>query len=112
MQEQETIEWKKCKNCGYLQHKSHLRCIRCKNEDFEVVTAKGDCSLVSYTILKAPPMEFREQASYAIGIVEFENGIKALGQITTKIDLKSGMKLRPVLRKIGEKSRILFEPII
>ncbi len=94
------IEWKKCIKCGFLQHKSHIRCLNCKNKEFSLFEASGNCKLLTYTILTEPPAEFREQNSYAIGVVEFENGIKALGQITSKENLKTGMTLKPVYKKI------------
>ena len=72
--EKEILEWKKCDRCGLLQYKSHSRCLNCKNSTFKVVVAKGTCKLLTFTILKAPPAEFRYLNSYALGIVEFENG--------------------------------------
>lgn len=111
------IEWKKCKNCGFLQHKTHLRCLKCKNTTFSEVYPSGLGILLSYTILKAPPMEFREMESYALGIVEFDNGVKAMGQIATENNLQMGMKLKPVISQTcynldGEKVKTyLFEPI-
>lgn len=100
MSNEKKIEWKKCMNCGYLQHKSHLRCLNCKSKEFEFITSKGDCKLLTYTILTAPPKEFRDRKSYAIGVVEFDNGVRALGQLTTKDNLKIGMKLKAIYRKI------------
>jgi uncharacterized OB-fold protein len=111
------IEWKKCMKCGLLQHSSHLRCLRCKNKIFENIKPKGTCKLITYTILKAPPAEFREKPSYALGVVEFENGVKALGQITTQDNLKTGMELKPVYKKLTENLdgkevyAYVFEPI-
>jgi len=94
------IEWKKCDKCGFLQHDSHIRCLKCKNANFSIITALETCTLLTYTILRAPPKEFREKESYALGVVEFENGLKALGQITTQDDLKIGMILIPIYQKI------------
>lgn len=111
------IEWKKCKSCGFLQYITHLRCLSCKNNKFEIIEASGSCKLLAYTILKAPPAEFRAQNSYALGVVEFENGIKKLGQITTQEGLKIGIKLKPIYRKIcdnldgKEIYDYVFEPI-
>ena len=99
---EEKIEWKKCLNCGYLQHKSHLRCLNCKNNQFQLVEAYGRCTLITFTILNAPPAEFRYKKSYALGVVEFENGIKALGQITTTQNLTIGMRLKLFYTKICE----------
>jgi uncharacterized OB-fold protein len=91
---------KKCKKCGFLQHPSHLRCLQCKNNTFDVVEAKGNCKLITYTVLYAVPSEYKDKQSYALGIVEFENGIKTLGQIYPKDNLKIGMKLKPVYEKL------------
>ena len=100
MYNEEKLEWKKCVNCGFLQHKSHLRCLKCKHKKFSVVDALGTCKLLTYTILKAPPAEFRDQSSYTLGVVEFENGIKALGQLTSQENIMIGMELQPEFRKI------------
>ena len=117
MEREEKYQWVKCKNCGYLQYKSHLRCLKCKNSNFESINASGTCKLLTFTILKAPPAEFREKPSYALGVVEFENNVKALGQITTQENLKIGMELRPPYTKIcdnldgKEIFTYVFEPI-
>jgi len=97
---EEKIIWNKCKNCGFLQHTTHLRCLICKADKFESILASGTCKLLTYTILKAPPMEFRDQESYALGVVEFENGVKVLGQLSNKDNLKTGMILQPIYKKI------------
>jgi len=100
MRSKKRIEWHKCKRCGFLQHQTHLRCLKCKGNKFESITASGTCKLLTYTILKEPPMEFRDQKSYAIGVVEFENGVKALGQLTTKENLKTAILVKTMYKKI------------
>lgn len=100
MNAREKLVWKKCKKCGFLQDRTHLRCLQCKGNKFESLTASGTCKLLTYTLLKAPPMEFRDQESYALGIVEFENGVKVLGHLANKDSLKTGMLLQPVYIKI------------
>jgi uncharacterized OB-fold protein len=114
---EEIITWSKCKNCGLMQYNTHIRCLKCKNDDFEIIEASGPCKLLTYTILKAPPAEFRDKASYALGVVEFENGVKGLGQITTQDNLKTGMTLKPIYEKIcnnldgKEVYTYMFEPV-
>ena len=100
MNSEEKLIAKKCKKCGFIQHEDHIRCLKCKNDTFDMIEAQGDCTLITYTILNAPPMEFRDKPSYALGVVQFENGIKALGQIESIKNLKVGMKLAPVYKKI------------
>ncbi len=71
MNNENLIKWKKCKKCGFLQYNSHLRCLQCRNDTFETIITTGTCKLLTYTILQAPPAEFRDKSSYALGIVEF-----------------------------------------
>ena len=117
MDVEEKITWNKCRKCGFLQHQTHLRCLKCKGDKFESVMASGTCKLLTHTILNAPPMEFREQESYALGVVEFENGIKALGQLTTKENLKTDIILQTIFKKIcndlngTEEYSYMFKPL-
>jgi len=117
MSESEKIIAIKCKKCGFLQQEDHRRCLICKNPTFDKIEAKGNCSLLTYTILNAPPMEFIDKNSLALGVVEFENGIKTFGQITSKENLKIGMKLTPIYTKIcnnlngNEIYGYIFKPV-
>ena len=112
-----TIVWKKCKKCRKLQHPDHLRCIQCKNTTFDTVKSSGDCKLLTYTILNAPPSEYRDKKSYTIGVVEYSNGLKAIGQIISSENLKIGMKLTSKFQKLTENLDgkeifgITFKPI-
>ena len=87
MSNEDKIEWKKCNKCGFLQYPTHLRCLKCRSKDFIPTETSGACKLLSYTILNAPPAEFRDRENLILGIVEFENGIRALGQLTSKENL-------------------------
>ncbi|MBD3215564.1 MAG: hypothetical protein GF311_23340 [Candidatus Lokiarchaeota archaeon] len=100
MTEEYKINWKKCNKCGYKQYNSHLRCLKCKNGSFTSLKTSGLGKLLSYTILIAPPMEFRDKDYYALGVVEFENGVRSLGQLTTTENLEVGMNVKPIYMKI------------
>jgi uncharacterized OB-fold protein len=116
MTNKDMIEWKKCNKCGFLQYKTHLRCIKCRFDKFSIIEASGQGKLLTFTILTAPPAEFRDRESYALGLVEFENRIKAIGQISTQENLEIGMKIKPVYKKIcknldgKEVNAYVFEP--
>jgi len=97
---EEKIKAIKCLNCGFMQHESHLRCLNCRSDDFELIEASGQCKLLTFTILTAVPKEFLEEKPYSLGVVEFENGVRALGQISSKEDLEIGMNLRTISRTI------------
>lgn len=94
------LKGKKCQNCNFLQHSSHLRCLNCKHTQFSLIHPVGAATLISFTVLKAVPMEFREKKSYILGIVEFENHIRAMGQLSLEDDVVIGMKLKPKYTEI------------
>lgn len=100
MNDKKKIEWKKCKKCGFLQYETHLRCLKCKSHDFTKLEAWETCKLLTYTVLTALPTEFQDKKYYALGVAEFKNGIKILGQITTPQNLRIGMDLKPEYKKV------------
>jgi len=100
MEDQKPLEWNKCKKCGFLQYKTHYRCLKCKNKTFETIQASVAARLINYTILNAPPKEFYDKRSYSIGIIEFENGVRALGQLTATKNIKVGVQVKLMYQKI------------
>jgi len=86
----------KCKSCGKIHYPFHDRCLSCKGRDFEVVKPLGNGKLVTFTQIFNLPWGF-DQRFLIIGIVEFENGIKAMGQIKVQSseELRTGMLMKP-----------------
>jgi hypothetical protein len=107
----------KCKKCGKIHYPFHDRCLACKSREFDEIKPQGNARLLTFTQIFNLPWGF-DQRFLIIGIVEFENGIKAMGQIMAdSIDgLKLGMPLKPswepVRVQYGENVYGLkFEPI-
>jgi len=57
------------------------------------VNGKG--KLVTYTVINVAPAQFQALAPYAVGIVEFENGLRIPGMLqdVTQQELRIGMEL-------------------
>lgn len=85
----------RCKNCGQIHYPFHDRCLTCKERTFEEIHPQGCARLLTYTAIFNLPYGFN-QRSLILGIAEFENHIKALGQIKaeTTAALKIGMRLK------------------
>jgi uncharacterized OB-fold protein len=98
----------KCKACGKVHYPFHDRCLSCKGREFEKIKPQGNAKLITFTQIFNLPWGF-DQRFIFLGVAEFENGIKAMGQITANSpdELKLGMTLKPtwdVVRVIsGEK---------
>ncbi len=107
----------KCKRCGKLHYPFHDRCLDCKGREFEKVKFVEDARLLTYTAIFNLPWGF-DQRYLVIGVAEFENGIRAMGQIKADSvdDLCLGMEVKarwePVREQYGEYIYGLkFEPV-
>lgn len=98
----------KCKACGRIHYPYHDRCLDCNKREFETFKPEGYPKLLAYTQIFNLPWGF-DVRFLVLGVVEFPNGIKAMGQI--RIDslekLKTGMKLKaswePIRKVSGEE---------
>jgi hypothetical protein len=79
----------RCPKCGALYHPAPRVCKACRNRrdpsqvvfpDFDKVPLEGPCKLLTWTRIYALP-EGIDRPSVAFGIVEFDNGLRALGQL-------------------------------
>ncbi|MCI0520259.1 MAG: OB-fold domain-containing protein [Chloroflexi bacterium] len=86
----------KCKKCGKLHYPFHDRCLECKGREFDKVAPQGDAKLLTFTRIYNLPWGF-DQRFLTIGVVEFENGVRAMGQIHADetYPLKVGMAMHP-----------------
>jgi hypothetical protein len=108
----------KCLKCGKIHFPFHDRCMACKGREFAEIPPEGKARLITYTQIFNLPWGF-DQRFLIIGIAEFENGVKAMGQIEAdSVDyLKTGMMMKPswepVRVQAGENVYGLkFEPIL
>jgi len=102
-----------CSNCGKVLYPKRGRCPICKSERMEDVKMGESATLLTYTELWAVPKGI-DQMPLMLGIVEFDNGARVLGQLAAR-DVKIGDKFRPIwamIRKINEKEvyGFKFEP--
>ncbi|MHA2328841.1 MAG: Zn-ribbon domain-containing OB-fold protein [Candidatus Hodarchaeales archaeon] len=89
----------KCLNCGKVHYPRHGRCLKCKHREFQEIQLPSEGSLVTYTILKAPPSGINK-SSLILGIIDLGE-VKYTGQLEIdpeKIHL--GMKLQASWKKV------------
>ena len=97
----------RCKKCGKVHYPYHDRCMACKGRDFDTLKPQGKAKLISYTQIFNLPWGF-DQRFLIIAVAEFENGVKAMGQVkASSVDkLKIGMDVKaswePVRVQYGE----------
>jgi uncharacterized OB-fold protein len=97
----------KCKACGRIHYPKHEQCLDCRGREFDKVSPQGNAKLLAYTQIFNLPWGFDDRF-LIIGIAEFENGLRAMGQIEAASldELKTGMTLQarwePVRIQHGE----------
>ena len=82
-----------------------LICPECMNEEMEEAKIEEKGKLLTYTIIRVPPHQYVDQAPYAVGIAELDDGVKLTGQIVDCDfeDLKIGMRLKLEFRKVYQE---------
>jgi uncharacterized OB-fold protein len=107
----------RCQKCGRVHYPFHDRCLKCRSRVFDEFRPSGPVRLLAFTQIFNLPWGFDERF-LIIGIAEFENGVKAMGQIKAEdpAGLKPGTRMtaswEPVRRQSGEDIYGLkFEPI-
>lgn len=98
------LEGKKCKSCNYVNYPPRSRCLKCGSTEFETCALPKNGKLLSYSVIRNPPVGFDKKTPYVIGLVELEDGTRLVAQITdVDVDeLKIGMDLEQVFRKVSE----------
>lgn len=89
----------RCGRCGRIHFPRRALCPDCLGREMETVGLSGGATLSTYTIVNMPSEHF--SPPYAIGWVEFPEGVKAFGQIrghggSGNAELRIGMAMRLV----------------
>ncbi len=94
----------RCRRCGKLHYPFHDRCLVCKGREFDEVRPQGNARLLTFTQIYNLPWGF-DQRFLFLGVVQFENGIKAMGQIKASApeQLQLGMPLKPGWEPVREQ---------
>jgi uncharacterized protein len=76
------LEAGQCTKCGKVHFPPRLVCDACGAKTFEKTVLPDIGKLVTYTVIRTPPSDFVDQAPYAVGLIELENGVRLMAQIT------------------------------
>ncbi len=82
-----------CQGCGRIFYPQRQLCLSCAGREFKEVSLGAAAVLVTFTKLHALPLDFKTR-TLMLGMVEFSDGIRALGQLSTD-QVKMGMRMKP-----------------
>jgi uncharacterized OB-fold protein len=76
------MEAGRCRSCHAIAFPRRLLCPNCGGRDAETMSLSGKGKLLTHTVIRVAPEGFEDQVPYAVGIVELDEGIRVMGQIT------------------------------
>lgn len=91
----------RCRACGHTSFPPRADCEACLHGEFEFVPVSGRGTLHTWTRISAAPSGFESLAPYTLGLVDLEEGGRALAWIGESVPPESlaiGMALRLVPR--------------
>jgi uncharacterized OB-fold protein len=99
----------KCLQCGTRSFPPRADCENCLSDKFEFVELSGKAVLHTYTKIVAAPTGFEQLAPYIVGVVDLEEGGRALawfGSTIKEEEIKIGMDIQMVPRIFEEEEEI------
>ncbi|MCK4760901.1 MAG: Zn-ribbon domain-containing OB-fold protein [Candidatus Aminicenantes bacterium] len=95
----------RCKECGAESFPPRADCENCMSGDFEFFEMTGKCTLHTFTTIVAAPTGFEDVTPYTVGVVDLEEGGRALawfGETIAEKEIEIGMKLQVVPQIFAE----------
>lgn len=99
----------RCRNCGTRTFPPRADCENCLSDDFEFVELTGKATLHTYTKIVAAPTGFQDLSPYVVGLVDLEEGGRALawmGKSIKEEEIEIGMPLQVVPQIFEELEEI------
>ncbi len=102
----------RCTKCGKLHHPRYVVCQNpdCDGREFTQEPLGGKCKLLTWTRVYNLPEGYMQPWLH-FGVVEFENGVRATGQIGFDDGIESGMELLATVGVVRTR-RILYKESI
>lgn len=99
-----------CKCCKKVYFPPRRICVECHRASIgkmEKIKLSGEGKVISYTTIHNPQKGFEQQVPYNIAIIELNEGVRITAQIIEckREDIKIGMKVRAVFRKLSEEGK-------
>lgn len=94
----------RCKSCGAEFFPPVKVCKKCGSKDLEQVEMPKTGTIISYTKLTEPPVDFKDYAPIYLALVRLDNGVTVLGQIADaeSEEIAVGRKVVATIRKWTE----------
>lgn len=76
----EMISFHRCMHCGALDASCIDTCATCLHTGMDIIQVPGLGKLVSWTTIRKPPLRFKEEGAYHVGVFDLDNGFRITGR--------------------------------
>jgi uncharacterized OB-fold protein len=76
----EMISFHQCMHCGTLEASCIDTCAKCLHTGMDTIQIPGEGKLVSWTTVRKPPLRFKEEGAYHVGVFDLDNGFRITGR--------------------------------
>ena len=110
-----------CASCGCVEFPRSGVCAACGSGNLEEVKLAETGQVVTWTVVRNPPVDYKEYAPYVVALVELDDGVRVLSQLVDvePVKVETGMRVEAAFRrvKVDGDSGIIeygykFRPII
>jgi len=74
------LTFHQCNHCGAIDASCIDTCATCLSHDMISVQIPGRGHLVSWTTIRKPPLKFKADGVYHVGVFDLENGVRVTGR--------------------------------
>jgi len=94
---------RKCKACGARYFPAQPVCT-CGSTEFEDIKLAEAGDVVTWTVIRSPPLGYERYAPYVVALVELDDGMRLLSQVVDvdPAEGMAGMRVEAVFRKVKE----------
>jgi hypothetical protein len=99
----------RCRACGARSFPPRADCERCRSGAFEFVELSGRGVLHTFTTITAAPTGFEDRTPYTLGVVDLEEGGRALAELGASLspaDTRIGLAVQLVPRLLEDSEDI------
>jgi uncharacterized OB-fold protein len=76
----EMISFHQCMQCGTLEAECIETCAKCLHTGMDTIQVPGVGTLASWTTIRKPPLQFKAEGPYHVGVVDLNNGFRITGR--------------------------------
>jgi uncharacterized OB-fold protein len=99
----------RCTSCGALDPGPREICPKCHKPTLAAVDVPGAGTLVSWTMIRRPPAQYREDGAYAVAIVRLDAGVQVTGRLNDPCAaVTPGVRVRA---RAAVRDTVLFEAV-